>query len=63
MCGAGLSRRCWDGAVGGRVKAEQCAWVVKTGRCGYLHWVELRGAGLSCGGYSRGGVDLEIGSG
>ncbi len=50
-------------AVWSQGQAEWGAWVVLTGRCGYLHWVELRGAGLSCGGCLRGGVDLEIGSG
>ena len=57
---AGLGRLC--GRRAGRVGAEQGAWVVRTGCCGYLHWVELRGAGLSGGGCLRGGVDPEIGS-
>ena len=39
MCGAGLHVRCWGGCVVA-VQAEQGAWVVLTGRCGCLRWVE-----------------------
>ena len=48
MCGVGVL--CWC-----RGQAELGAWVVLTGRCGYLHWV----SGVGC---QQGGVDLEIGS-
>ena len=40
MCGAGLPVRACGSGVGGGVKAEQGAWVVLTGRCGCLRWVE-----------------------
>ena len=54
MCGAVLT-----GGVGAvelvSGRAEQGAWVVLTGRCGCPRWV-------GGGGYSRGGVDLGIGS-
>ena len=43
MCGAGLRVRAWYGGVGGRVSQSgvgQGAWIVKTGRCGCLRWVE-----------------------
>ena len=61
MCGVGAVQ-----LMTGR--AEWGVWVVLTGRWGCLRWVQLLGAGLSCGGCfcscgcKRGGFDLEIGS-
>ena len=47
MCGAGLTGGVGTvGLVAGQ-RLGQGAWVVCTGRCGFLRWAELLGAGLA----------------